>query len=201
MAPPTATTDRRARPRLDRQDWSTAAWESFVSGGIGAVTVKDLARQLEVSRGSFYHHFTDRDDLLQELLRYWEDKYTIQVREDVRALRLDPSDTLLALARIIRHRGASRYDVRVRAWALEDLSVRDLIRRVDEERLEFIRSQFAALGFDDMEAESRARLYLYYEMAEPAVLTEQSEELKEELLLARHALLTATNGTKSMKEK
>jgi len=201
MAPPTATTDRRARPRLDRQDWSTAAWESFVSGGIGAVTVNDLARQLEVSRGSFYHHFTDRDDLLQELLRYWEDKYTIQVREDVRALRLDPSDTLLALARIIRHRGASRYDVRVRAWALEDLSVRDLIRRVDEERLEFIRSQFAALGFDDMEAESRARLYLYYEMAEPAVLTEQSEELKEELLLARHALLTATNGTKSMKEK
>lgn len=172
-----------------------------MSGGIGAVTVNDLARQLEVSRGSFYHHFTDRDDLLQELLRYWEDKYTIQVREDVRALRLDPSDTLLALARIIRHRGASRYDVRVRAWALEDLSVRDLIRRVDEERLEFIRSQFAALGFDDMEAESRARLYLYYEMAEPAVLTEQSEELKEELLLARHALLTATNGTKSMKEK
>ena len=172
-----------------------------MSGGIGAVTVNDLARQLEVSRGSFYHHFTDRDDLLQELLRYWEDKYTIQVREDVRALRLNPSDTLLALARIIRHRGASRYDVRVRAWALEDLSVRDLIRRVDEERLEFIRSQFAALGFDDMEAESRARLYLYYEMAEPAVLTEQSEELKEELLLARHALLTATNGTKSMKEK
>lgn len=201
MAPPTATTDRRARPRLDRQDWSTAAWESFVSGGIGAVTVKDLARQLEVSRGSFYHHFTDRDELLQELLRYWEDKWTIQVREDVRALRLGPSETLLALARIIRHRGASRYDVRVRAWALEDPSVRDLIRRVDEERLEFIRIQFEALGFDELEAESRARLFLYYEMAEPAVLAEQSEELKEELLLVRHALLTATNGTQRMKEK
>ena len=172
-----------------------------MSGGIGAVTVNDLARQLEVSRGSFYHHFTDRDDLLQELLRYWEDKYTIQVREDVRALRLDPSDTLLALARIIRHRGASRYDVRVRAWALEDLSVRDLIRRVDEERLEFIRSQFEALGFDGLEAESRARQFLYYEMAEPAILAEQSPELEEELLLARHALLTAANGTTRMKEK
>ncbi|MBK5096761.1 MAG: TetR/AcrR family transcriptional regulator [Gemmatimonadetes bacterium] len=172
-----------------------------MSGGIGAVTVKDLARQLEVSRGSFYHHFTDRDELLQELLRYWEDKWTIQVREDVRALRLGPSETLLALARIIRHRGASRYDVRVRAWALEDPSVRDLIRRVDEERLEFIRIQFEALGFDELEAESRARLFLYYEMAEPAVLAEQSEELKEELLLVRHALLTATNGTQRMKEK
>ena len=172
-----------------------------MSGGIGAVTVKDLARQLEVSRGSFYHHFTDRNDLLQELLRYWEEKWTIQVREDVRALSLDPSETLLALARIIRHRGASRYDVRVRAWALEDPSVRDLIRRVDEERLEFIRSQFEALGFDELEAESRARLLLYYEMAEPAVLAEQSEELMEELLLARHALLTATNGTQRMNEK
>ena len=161
-----------------------------MSGGIGAVSVNDLARQLGVSRGSFYHHFTDREDLLQELLRYWEGEWTVQVREDVRVLRLGPSQTLLALARTIRHRGASRYDVRVRAWALEDPRVRSLVRRVDEERLEFIRSQFAALGFDELEAENRARLFLYYEMAEPAVLAEQSPELEEELLLARPALLT-----------
>jgi len=177
------------------------AWEAFVSGGIGAVSVKDLARKLEVTRGSLYHHFADRQDLLQELLQYWEEHWTLKVREDVRALDLDPSETLLALARIIRQRGASRYDVRVRAWALDDPQVRGLVRQVDEERLEFIRSQFDALGFDELEAESRARQFLYYEMAEPAVLAGQSEELKEELLLARHALLTATNGTKSMKEK
>ena len=67
MAPPTATTDRRAPGRLDRDDWLTQAWRAFVSGGIGAVSVNDLARQLGVSRGSFYHHFTDREDLLQEL--------------------------------------------------------------------------------------------------------------------------------------
>jgi len=196
MAPPTATTDRRARGRLNRNDWLNQAWEAFVSGGISAVSVNDLARQLNVTRGSFYHHFADRHDLLLELLRYWERNWTLKVREDVRALDLDPSETLLALSRIIRQRGASRYDVRVRAWALEDPDVREIVRHVDEERLEFIRSQFDALGFDQLEAESRARQFLFYEMAEPAVLAEQSPELEEKLLLARHALLTERSSTR-----
>jgi AcrR family transcriptional regulator len=194
MAPPTAITDRRARRRLNRNDWLSQAWEAFVSGGIGAVSVNDLARQLDVTRGSFYHHFADRHDLLQELLRYWEENWTLRVREDVRALDLDPSETLLVLARVIRERGASRHDVRMRAWALEDPAVREIVRQVDEERLEFIRSQFDAIGFDQLEAESRARQFLYYEMAEPAVLAEQSPELEEKLLLARHALLTASDS-------
>lgn len=167
-----------------------------MSGGISAVSVNDLARQLNVTRGSFYHHFADRHDLLLELLRYWERNWTLKVREDVRALDLDPSETLLALSRIIRQRGASRYDVRVRAWALEDPDVREIVRHVDEERLEFIRSQFDALGFDQLEAESRARQFLFYEMAEPAVLAEQSPELEEKLLLARHALLTERSSTR-----
>jgi AcrR family transcriptional regulator len=171
------------------------AWEAFVSRGIGAVSVKDLARQLDVTRGSFYHHFANRQDLLQELLRYWEEHWTLRVREDVRALDLDPSETLLALARIIRQRGASRYDVRVRAWALEDPAVREIVRQVDEERLEFIRSQFDALGFDQLEAESRARQFLYYETAEPSMLVARSPDLEEKLLLARHALLTERRST------
>jgi len=195
MASPAATSNRRARGRLDRNDWLSQAWEAFVSGGIGAVSVKDLARKLDVTRGSFYHHFADRQDLLQELLRYWEENWTLKIREDVRALGLGPAETLLALARTIRQRGASRYDVRVRAWALEDPRVRALVRQVDEERLAFIRSQFEALGFDELEAESRARQFLYYEMAEPAVLAEQSPELEEKLLLARHAQLTGKSIT------
>lgn len=180
----------RARAQLNRDDWLEAAWDAFASEGIAAVTVQGLADRLHVTRGSFYHHFADRDDLLGELLDYWERNWTHRVRDDVAALKLDPSQTLLALARLIRHRGASRHDVRVRAWALADERVRKVVRRVDESRLAFIKVQFASLGFDEVEAESRARLFLYYEMAEPAVQAAQSPVREEELLVARHELLT-----------
>ena len=183
-APPTA--------QLSRQEWVSAAWAAFVDGGIGAVTVQAVARRLGVTRGSFYHHFEDRDDLLREILRHWQREYTIRIRDDVEVLKLDPAGSLLALARLIRSRGASLHDVRVRAWAISDPLVRDLLQQVDEQRLAYIRGHFAALGFDAGEAECRARLFLYYEMAEPAVLAEQSPETAETLLLARHALLTGS---------
>ena len=200
MAPPTATTDRRAPGRLDREDWLNQAWGAFVSGGIGAVSIQALAEQLGVSRGSFYHHFADRQDLEQEMLRYWEERWTLAVRENVRSLGLDPANTLMALMNTIRHWRASAYDVMVRAWAIQDSSVQDAVRRVDEERLAFIRSQFVALGFDELEAENRARLFLYYEMAEPAVMVEQSPELEAKLVLARHSLLTGDTPSNTLEE-
>ena len=186
----TAEVSRAPATRLDREDWVKAAWDVFVSGGIGAVTIKGVAETLGVTRGSFYHHFLDRADLLRELLRYWERELTIRIRDDVRALRLDPASTLLALARTVRERRAAAYDVRVRAWALSDPDVRDLLRQVDEFRLGYIRSQFVELGFDDRGAEARARLYLSYMAAEPATLIEQTPGILEDVLLTSHALLT-----------
>jgi len=184
---PGKTTDHGS---LDREDWLRAAWEEFASDGISAVTVQGLAEKLGVTRGSFYHHYANHQDLLNELLRYWEEELTNRVRDDVFALKLDPSQTLLALARMIRHRKASSHDVRIRAWALSDPEVGEAVRRVDEERLASIRVLFDALGFDELQAEGRARMFLYYEMAEPAVLARQTPERQEELLVARHELLT-----------
>jgi len=188
----TAELKRTSGARLDREDWVKAAWDVFLSGGIAAVTIQGVAGTLAVTRGSFYHHFQDRADLLRELLRYWERECTIRIRDDVRALRLDPASTLLALARTIRERRAAAYDVRVRAWALSDPDVQDLLRQVDEFRLAYIRSQFVELGFDDREAEARARLFLYYVVAEPATLIEQTPEILEDVLLTSHAFLTRT---------
>jgi AcrR family transcriptional regulator len=189
----TITMDARKASQLDRRDWLEAAWEEFAAGGIAAVSVQSISEKLGITRGSFYHHFADRSDLLQGLLVHWQHEWTTDVRDTIQALQLEPRQTLLALARLIRAKRASHYDVRVRAWALSDTAVREIVREADEVRLGFVRSQFTALGFDPIEAESRARLFLYYEMAEPAVLAEQSPEMEEELIAARIDLLTRRN--------
>ena len=41
-----------------------------------------------------------------------------------------------------------------------------VVRETDELRLDFQRSLFLEMGFEALDAENRARLFLYYEMAD-----------------------------------
>ncbi|MDX1734433.1 MAG: TetR/AcrR family transcriptional regulator [Halioglobus sp.] len=185
------THNGQAKPRLTRQDWIDAAMELLSLAGIGAVTVDRLASNLDITRGSFYHHFSDREDLLRALLDHWAQQWTYTVREQVQSLGIDPGNTLLALMNMIRKNRAADYDAPIRAWALHDPLAREVVSEVDGARLEFITAQFKALGFSGLDAENRARLFLYYEMAAPAMFAGPSPEQDEQLLVERHRFLTA----------
>ena len=181
---------RQSKPRLTRQDWIDAAIEQLVKQGIGAVGIEPLAARLGVTRGSFYHHFADREELLRAMLDYWAEHWSRSIRLQIAGLGLDPSTTLFALMKAIRNHRAAEHDAPFRAWALHDPLARAVVQQVDEARLGFIRSQFDALGFADLDAENRARLFLYYEMAAPATFAGPSPERDEELLEERHRFLT-----------
>jgi AcrR family transcriptional regulator len=183
----------QAKPRLKRQDWIDAAIQLLVEAGIGAVSVDRLAASLGITRGSFYHHFADREDLLRAMLNFWAERWSYSIREQIAALGLDPGTTLFALMKAIRNNRAADYDAPFRAWALHDPVARAVVAQVDQARLDFIRSQFEALGFTGLDAENRARLYLHYEMAAPAMFAGPSSERDEELLAERHRFLTTTH--------
>jgi len=109
-----------AKPRLTRQDWIDAALTQLTLAGIGSVRIEQLATSLGVTRGSFYHHFTAREDLLQAMLEYWAQRWTYEVRDQIAALDLEPATTLLALMKAIRKNRAAEFDAPFRAWALHD---------------------------------------------------------------------------------
>lgn len=178
------------KSRLTRQDWIDAAIELLTEAGVGAVSVERLGTKLGVTRGSFYHHFADREDLLRAMLNYWAQRWSYAVREQIAGLGLDPSTTLFALMKAIRNNRAADYDAPFRAWALHDPLARAVVEQVDQARLRFILSQFEALGFTGLDAENRARLYLHYEMAAPAMFAAPSPEKDEQLLVERHRFLT-----------
>ena len=179
-----------SKPRLGRRDWLDVALAELAAGGINDISIEKLAEKLGVTRGSFYHHFQNREELLSAMLDYWVEHWTEDIRTTLVALRLDARQTLLAMIRLIRERKAADYDVVFRAWALHDPLAHKVVKRVDDIRLGYIRSLFTQLGFDDLEAENRARLLLYYEMAEPAMFASQKMETREQLIEARAKLLT-----------
>ena len=179
------------KTRLQRRDWLDVALTALIEDGVGGIAIERLADTLGVTRGSFYYHFKDRDDLLHELLAYWEQHWTIEIGEDITVLGLDPIQSLLALSRLIRHRKAAEYDTVFRAWAQHDPVAQKVLERVDEYRLGFIRDLFERASFKGLDAENRARLFLYYEVAEPTLFAKQSKKIRDQLVKSRHRLLTA----------
>ncbi len=60
-----------SRGRFSKSDWLAAALDVLADGGIEAIRVERLAKQLGVAKSGLYYHFRDRDDLHAELLLYW----------------------------------------------------------------------------------------------------------------------------------
>ena len=67
------------RESLTAGDWTRAALAALARGGLPAVAVEPLAKDLGATKGSFYWHFADRQALLEATLELWERRDTDQV--------------------------------------------------------------------------------------------------------------------------
>ena len=52
-----------------------AAWKLFYDQGYDETTVDDILEEASISRGSFYHYFNSKDDLLGSLSFLFDEKY------------------------------------------------------------------------------------------------------------------------------
>ena len=90
--------------RLSAQDWARAALKAIAEGGLAAVGVEPLARTLGVTKGSFYAHYRNRDELITAALEEWERSHG---DEGLAAIRRDHRSGPAA-ARAAHHRRARR---------------------------------------------------------------------------------------------
>ncbi|WP_416398919.1 TetR/AcrR family transcriptional regulator [Allohahella sp. A8] len=62
------------KPQLTRDNWLDAAAGEVAAGGFGNLRVLTLSKKLGVTRGSFYWHFKDHEDLVTSFLNRWRDR-------------------------------------------------------------------------------------------------------------------------------
>ncbi len=79
----TSTAEKVERTRLSADDWEQGALDLIAAQGVGAVTVESLAKQLGVTKGSFYWHFPTREALLKAAFDRWEKQSTDKFIEEV----------------------------------------------------------------------------------------------------------------------
>lgn len=168
---------------LTKDDWLRAAMEMLRTRGIGGVRVLPLAKTLHVSRGSFYWHFENLQDLQDSMLDWWDREMTDSVIERVDAAPRGGQKRLMLAGENILKAHLNRYDSAIRSWADGDKKAARVLRRVLRKRLDYITNLFAEAGFSPAEARARGELMAVYLMSEGAILMDES--LKDRLRLLR----------------
>lgn len=156
--------------RLDVDAWIEAALLLLAEQGIDGVRVEILAKRLNVTKGSFYWHFKDRDSLHQSMLEHWRKKATIALIERLDRGVITPSERFRRLMRVpFTGRGsvvAASIELAVRLWGRRDQRAAAVLAEIDNLRLEYIGSLLRDCGCTEDTAKARAVLaYSYMRVA------------------------------------
>jgi len=145
--------------RTPREGWIDEGLRALAAGGPDAVRVEQLARDLGVTKGGFYWHFDDRGALLGEMLDAWERLLVDDVIDRLEARGGDARTKLRGLFGLASEEAVG-IDLAVRDWARRDRQVAQRLRRVDNRRMDYMRSLFGAICPDEDEVEVRCVLAL-----------------------------------------
>jgi AcrR family transcriptional regulator len=86
---------RVRRPEATRAAIVQAGLRLFSEKGFDAIAIREIVDEAELTKGAFYHHFLNKEDLLLHLLNSFLD-YQLERVEDILARDLDPQGALHA---------------------------------------------------------------------------------------------------------
>ncbi|RJG40494.1 TetR/AcrR family transcriptional regulator [Mesorhizobium sp. DCY119] len=152
-----------AQGRSTRDDWLKLALQTLIRDGIDRVKIQIMAKQLNVSRSSFYWFFESPQDLYEQMLDHWLAKNTGPIIQ--RALR--PAQTISEAILNVFECWVNEdlfdphLDVAVRLWARRAPTVLQVVASADQQRLDALTDMFARHNFSQEDALVRARV-LYF---------------------------------------
>jgi AcrR family transcriptional regulator len=142
--------------RLNVEDYYREAFDVLGESGSEALTINVLCERLQVTKGSFYHHFGGMPAFVEALLLFWESEHSDRLIAISKA-QPDPTlriATLIDIAMALPH----ATEAAIRAWARSNAEVSTVTVRVDRRRERHITDAIVALGLDRPPARLLARM-------------------------------------------
>lgn len=150
--------------QLTADDWVKAAEDLMAVENVKGVQISSLCLKLNVTKGSFYWHFSSREALLRGILNDWRRRMTLNiVTRLAKAAANDPASIFRGLLGLPRNAFSARgtaLEMSIRDWGRRETAPRETLKEVDLIRLTHIEQTFCGLGFSGQEAKLRG--YIAY---------------------------------------
>lgn len=134
------------------EDWILAGFARLAREGVDSVRVEVLCRDLGVSKGSFYWHFRDREELLAAMIAQWENEEAAWVS----AAALSNESAASRWARLVEHCADSergKLEAGLRSWARRENRVAVKLAAIERDRTAYIARIMRDVGFTARAAE------------------------------------------------
>jgi AcrR family transcriptional regulator len=169
--------------RTPRERWVAEGLRVLAAGGVDAVRVEVLAKNLGVTKGGFYGYFADRDALLEAMLDAWERESTDAALARIEAEGGDPKRKI-ARAGVLTFSADHLLpvDLAVRDWARRDDAVAARLRRVDNRRMGLLREMIGTFCADPDEVEARSLLAFCVAIGAPLLAADHDGRTRAQVL-------------------
>ncbi|MCW8886292.1 MAG: TetR/AcrR family transcriptional regulator [Motiliproteus sp.] len=150
--------------KITREAWIHEAFSVLADGGVDHIKVEALAKRLKVTKGGFYWHFKNRNELLDNMLDQWQRGRVETIHQQVNSDRdaAQILDQLLQLYTDHTNPRGNAIELAVRDWARNSEQAALTVKTVDRDRLQSVAGLFSRLGLEAQEAFSRAYLFYSY---------------------------------------
>ena len=151
MTPP-----RGAGRRLTADDWIDAGFAVLADGGPNALRVDAVCERLNVTKGSFYWHFTDLPAYRDALATAWGSLHDRNRRQFENMPDVEPRARLTVMIQTWVAPQHWALERAMRVWALTDAAVLAAVQQSDVRVQRAIRQAFTDCGFEAEDAALRS---------------------------------------------
>jgi AcrR family transcriptional regulator len=170
--------------QLSAQDWLDHGLKVLATRGFSALKAEPLAKEMGVSRGSFYWHFADIGAFHAAILKHWREVAAEAIIANVEAATGGEEPLAVLLRRVFSERLA--LERAVRSWAVSDGEARYAVLAIDRRRLDYVEGLIRARGIGPAAAQTRAQIlywaFLGYALSDRLLAKAQAEAVIAELV-------------------
>lgn len=142
--------------RLTKEDWLLEGFKILAEFAQHKIRILYLCERLKVTRGSFYHHFTSINNYIEELMKKWEQEYTLQFIEEANQGE-NPIEQLQILNEQV-FQNEQTIEASIRSWGFYHDIVGKYLKQVDDTRVNYLWEIFKKAGIKEKRAYMCAKL-------------------------------------------
>jgi len=145
-----------------KEDWVKLGYSLFANKGIDGLVIEQMAAKLKCNKSSFYWHFKNKTNFLEEIISYWILNETQGVIDYVEA-RNSPKQKYDAFLDIcFQHDPYLEFIFFLKRYAVKSKKHQKIIDEIDQRRLDYTASLYVGLGYSKSKAKVMASVFYKY---------------------------------------